>query len=634
MSKPADRRGRDERARGGASKSGAGRSQAFPSIEETCERAAWWFTQSPDFIRCNVVTMGIEVDGKVCVDECINLELPRDDGAWFDWLGEQKLYPVPVGLVAKDGWLSHLELLDESGAIIQPITDDPAIVTAAALKRAAKLILGKKADTPFEEILDQMVAAFLEDEAIVCGAIARKMLDRMSVSIVDPANLEILKSLLADLHASWMLWVFIEGMPGQRKSVQLRYHVRCGRPPLIRWRQPILVRAMRDGTELYSGRIRDLQPETNDRSLPRRLWNVCADASGFAPYSVRVTAPHVRRTHMYHLNVCTEEGMEVRKVFLHSDHEPGEEPLVITGVAAANRAHLSVPDASVIGTRPAVSIHLRVARKGFLIFSALVGFLIAAILWLFVATARYASHNYAVAAPALLVVPTVLIIFASSSRDSTLTSRLLIGVRLLILAAGTCSIAAAAALAGVWPVGGGASHSHWWQKVERNWRVDATVATGVGLMLIISWILSWRSLDVARDIVRRACYKGRVYSGLSMAFVITAVGALLILPGSAGSVSLGRVVLAATLFCIGLLSAWLAANGEVASRRGASLALALVGGLLLVGVPIFLGLDLGVIGWGRYRHAGIVGLLSLVALRLTCMVIGERPARGYGRRAE
>jgi hypothetical protein len=572
--------------------------------------------------------MGIEVDGKICVHECIDIELPHDKQAWFHWLGAQRLYPVPVGLVTKDGWLSHMELLDERGSIIQTITDDHAVITAAALERATKLILKKKADAAVTEIMRRMVEA-LEDEMFVLGAVARRMLARMDVRSIDPEKLEILKSLVADLNASWMLWVFIEGLPGQRKSVQLKYHIRCERPPLIRRRRWVLVRAMSDDTELYSGWV-ELRPEANRRSPLRRLWNVFADTIGFAPYSVRVDAPHVRRTCSYHLNVCSEEGTEVRKVLLYSYRGSDVDPLVIAGTAASNRGHLNVADASTIGTQPAVNIHLRVARQGFLFFSALTGCLIAMMLWLFVAGARYASHNYAVAAPTLLIVPSVLIIFASGPRESVLTSRLLGGVRLLILAAGACSIAAAAALAGIWPAGAGACCGHWWQHVERNWRVDATVATGVGLMLIISWILAWRSLDVARDAARTVCHNGRVYSGLSMALLAMAVGALRVLPGRAGTVSFGHVVLAAVLFCLGLLSGWLAAYGEVASRRGASLALALVGSGLLVAVPIFLGLDLGAIGWARYRHAVTIGLLGLLVLRLICMSIGERPARGRG----
>jgi hypothetical protein len=153
-------------------------------------------------------------------------------------------------------------------------------------------------------------------------------------------------------------------------------------------------------------------------------------------------------------------------------------------------------------------------------------------------------------------------------------------------------------------------------------------------MLIICWVLSGRSLFVARDVARRVCHNGRVYSGLSMALVAVAVVALRVLPGGAGTVSLEHVLFAAALFSLGLLSAWLAAYGEVASRRGASLALAFVGGLLLAGVPIFLGLDLGAVGWALYRHTVTIGLLGLLALRLACMSLGERPARGYGGRIE
>jgi hypothetical protein len=633
MSKLAGRRGWDRLAYGGAPASRVGTSHALPSIDDTCKRAAWWFTRPPDFIRRNVVTMNIQADGKISVVECIDVELPRDKRAWFNWLGGQKLYPVPVGLAAKGGWLSHLELLDERGAIIQPITDDPSVITAAALKRATKAILGNKADERVTNIMGAMVAA-LGDQMLVLGAVARRMLDDLDVHAIDPEKVEILNSLLTDLHASWMLWVFIEGMPGQRKSVQLKYHIRCVRPPLIPRRRPTLVRAMIDGTELYSEWISEMQPDENDRSLLRRLWNAGADVSGFAPYSLRVDAPHVRRTCSYHLNVCSEEGMEVRKVLLYSYGESDKDQMVVAGAVADNRGHLTVADASTIGTRPAVNIHLRVARQGFLFFSALAGCLIATMLWLFVAAAEYACHNYTVAAPTLLVVPSVLIIFASGPRESVLTSRLLVGVRLLILAAAACSIAAAAALAGVWLVGSGASGDHWWQDVERNWRADATVATGVGLMLLISWILAWRSLDGARDVARRVCHDGRVYSALSMALLLVAVAAVRVVPGGAGTVSLGHLVLAAVLLCLGLLSAWLAAYGEVASRRGASLALALVGGALLVGVPIFLGLDLGVIGWARYRHAVTIGLLGLLALRLICVGIGERPTRAHGGHTE
>jgi len=152
---------------------------------------------------------------------------------------------------------------------------------------------------------------------------------------------------------------------------------------------------------------------------------------------------------------------------------------------ALSRAHIHISGLT-FRDRARVDVKLRAQRTGLLRTAPLIGALTAALLWLglsrvgpITSSSRHPAGSLEGAAALLLVVPTLLSVYVARPGEHALATSMLLGVRLVLVAVGGCSLAAAGLL-----VGGYQGH-----QLHEFWRIAAWVATSLSLVLWLSWFL-------------------------------------------------------------------------------------------------------------------------------------------------
>ncbi len=587
----------------------------MPPIESICEAAGWWFSHPPTWTRRHIVTVKLKSDRDAHVQLDVEVELPRDEDASFPWNGRARLFVVPVAPITKELRPSHFELLDEHGGIAHTFTRaDNARISASALERAATELL-----TSYENLdallwLLNRLTVEVGREREFYLAWAEEELEAINPEIAESSAYRDFLDLARELYSGSMLWVPIVGLPGSQKTVRLSLHQKIEPAAILShlWgrvrRTTTLVVAKADETERV--RLREPARDLNTRGTLRRVWNRFADTLGFAPFQLQMPEPYLRRAASYHLQVESPAGVDVRIVRLISRVKwPRGAPGTVFKATASNRGHLYFSGAVGFDSPVAALIHFRVGRRGPLFLSALTATLIATMLWFFAANPEAAVERPEVAGPTLLLVPTLLIIFAARPGEHALVTRLLSGVRFLLLLCGVCSVAAASAIAGVLPFG--SPHHESWKNVGYNWHYEAVIVTGVAAVLALSWLLAFHFLEVLRSGMRRVCRAPKRYLVISSMLFVGQLLFVLLVPGDGGRVTPLDAGIATALLAIAVLSGWMAAYGEETTRRGSSLLLALSSPMSSLAVPIFLGFNLGLVSWDGYHHALEIWLLGL-----------------------
>jgi hypothetical protein len=590
---------------------------ALPAVKEiSLSTAGWWFSRRPTWTRRHVVTMNLNSDCDASMEVVIDIVLPREEGASWPWANGKRLYVVPLVLVTKQPQLAQIKLTDEAGDMVHLFTrQDNERISCAGLELALDRLLGDRADereaTRLKAVLRGSTTNW-DRPAELYLALAREWFLRLEPRVRRRGRYEHLRELADDLSASTMVWVPMVGLPGQQRSFRLESHIQLHVPsiryPVVRrlltWRMRtlgveesiVVERGAGRRSESHQYRLKATPPDdANSRGSLRRIWNRAADTVGFTPYHLRMEAPYMKRTCSYHLQVNAPPAVDVRVMRLHPD--PGSGGRVYEALTA-NHGHLYFSKASSIRSQAAALVNLRVNRRGPLFYSALTATLIAGLLWFFVGDARYALKYETATASTLLIVPGLLNVLVSRLGEHALVTRLLSGVRMLMLVSGACSVAAAAGVAGVWPFGEG--HKQPWENMAYNWEIEAKLATAVALVLIWSWLLAFGGLESIRKRMRAFCSEGRRYTRLAVVMAAIPVVALLTMPGDNDTLGVGSWCLAALMGLGGGLCAWGAAYGEENNQYASSTILAVLGLVSVATLVVFLGLDRGWIGWSKY----------------------------------
>ena len=253
-------------------------------------------------------------------------------------------------------------------------------------------------------------------------------------------------------------------------------------------------------------------------STSRRLTNRVVSTIGWAPIDVLLGSPYLRGCSSYHMQIAMPEGLEPRGLRLAGplrDDETGAD-VTPTVRLEEHSAHLYFRGAS--GDRLSfVSLRLRAGRRGFLSLSALTTLATAALLWAFQARVPNDTPTKAIAAAILLIFPALLAAFVVRPGEHALLSRVLTGVRLLVLVSGAMSVGAAAALAGIKP-------DAW--TVHETWRWYAIGASAAWGALAISFILSLRASAAISAKLADWWENRRVYARVAFVVLLAGMGVL------------------------------------------------------------------------------------------------------------
>jgi hypothetical protein len=337
--------------------------------------------------------------------------------------------------------------------------------------------------------------------------------------------------LLRDIAAGELLWVPLLGRSGTQVRLELSYTARAKKPPILRQKtrkRVVMLRCVQDKRSAAKPAQSDHarasaleQPcrammtidghNLRIRSTTRRVWNYFAHVFGYAPYETLFSAGAMRRWSSYHLHVSAPPGVEIRgaQLLTRLEWESGHLGHVRTEISA-ERAHLVISKAqlTVQAQLPAplpVRIRMRSADRHTVWFGAGMAWLVAAMLWLF-ATAKTSAinHNVSAVSEILVIVPALLLTFAARPGEHGFASRVLVGVRTLMLVSGTCCVAAAVVL----------SRAIWGERqrglLHHLLVVDAGIATLIAGLLSLTVLLTARWLDTPRLWVDRRFDDGRL----------------------------------------------------------------------------------------------------------------------------
>jgi hypothetical protein len=372
----------------------------------------------------------------------VDFTLPRDlEPAAFTG-GGKPIYFVPLTLLAKDA-LTHFSVSDEQGATVPVLTRARnAAMAASALAVLAEGLVGEdfrreNGRLPSDVEEDLLALARSRDGA---GEAER----RLRIAPTDGGatrhsrawRKELTRSKNAEFQRAvatfangFILAVPLIGLPGQRRVIKFEYEEHGRRPELsVPW--PLRRLAARWIADI-SGRAKPGTPRYGRREAYTPLPMALAKGVGWRARAVKIDTPAIHQCGSYHLEVAAPEGLNVTRGTLSSKTPPS---LLAEVRKTVQRVHLypqaPVPPhgggAALITLRPQASVIVRTAWLTALFSTAVLALI--AVRWRAVVTDLSATVSL------LLLVPALLAGYVGRARESSVTTQVLFGLRILAVA--------------------------------------------------------------------------------------------------------------------------------------------------------------------------------------------------------
>lgn len=447
----------------------------LPSLAHAGPIGKYYVSKPPKWIARHVETIEIETGRTGRRRLTIDLELPRDPEALVDVGDDDRaLFIVPLTMLSKTRLTSQIDVRDETGKAVPLLTkEENAELSWDALAfafqehggglyadyadHAEGVIYGTGADAEFDAAL--MIAELGNGNPEQAGRIAQH---------------------IADLSSNSWLWVPLWGHPGERRILKFSYSIVVGTRPVVSRR------TLNDEIRLRNarGEVGTLPIAIDGgidwRATAARATSNIATSLGWLPYEISVDFPQLRGSHSYHLQLVSPVGLDVERIQCLG---PAKD-FVCDDACDGRRAHLYM-SGTPTGTSGRITSSYHAQRSGFLNWSLAAVLLTAAGLWF--AQAHPPSVSDAtgrqIGAAVLLVLPALLVVFAVRQAEHPLLTRVLSGVRLLVLGAALASVAAAAALANI--------RLEMWQSYSEAWIWSAAVATVASVGVLAAWLASF-----------------------------------------------------------------------------------------------------------------------------------------------
>jgi hypothetical protein len=595
------------------------RRSALPPLAEIAPRCGPLLPPNSTLIRRHVETIRFHDETHATRHLTIDIVLPRSRTRAIARVGDDERFYLPLALMAKVPPTTGVDLRAEDGTALPLLNrSQNALLTHGALVEWAEGVLGGELTQELQGALSEMVlrdgvgAAFAREYAYL-------LIDAQFPGLLDDPVTSTLQELVDDFSVNSLLWVGLTGRPGARRVIKLSYDITTPVPPIPRRRarRKLEEVVLEDGASVY---VEYLVPgDGHAGSTPRRIGNRIASTIGWAPIDLNVKSPYVRGCASYHMQVITPPGLEPRAMNLAGPLLDEQRQPLLDSKGAPVRpdvdTHGRVAHLYFAGARSDreafINLRLRAPRRGFLSLSFLFTAVISGLLWAFQGSAAEASRHPEVAAATLLITPPLLGLFVVRTDEHGLLSRVLGGVRLLVLATGLFSIAAASALIDVRPAGW-TLHESW-----RNYAIGAsTVASVLAVSLFLSLRVTWMAADRLASL-----WRTRLIYFLS-ALVVLGTGAVALNVAAAYSSVAEVDGLAIPVLAVTAISALaLAVQGRaVAPAEGAGLIpwLAAIGAAVTaVGAATAAGVDFLQLDWDATWHQ--LALVQNLLLLILCV---------------
>lgn len=496
----------------------------------------------------------------------VDFELPIDKKAQCGSHNGECLYLFPLAFLRKSEGRTGFEAVDESGARIPLPNRGTSDRTSAlaAVKLATDLLKDATGDEggaaprlpqeSLEHIFECICVWRAYDSSVVLNHLKRN-LDPEIIAAWSSAGLIEELEMFVD-HS--LLWVFIRGLPGERRTVEVVTDVELSRRPLLRWHfgempEPRFPRLRPWRVTQWKDRKQVLATgKAKYGRLARRislsvLGERIAQPLAWMPIEFDFPTIYTRRCRSYHFELKCPRGLSPRGVKVRVDSEGGVKEVPGRTTLKDRVAHVYLPE---IGGRGDIILRATVGigTGAFPFLWLMMGVITTTMLWALVGfnpnwlVAGDTKNHNEIAAAVLLIVPALLGAVVVGSEDGAVSS-LISGARILVLITGLCCAAATAVLVKVEPFSG---------HPQAAWAVCAAVATAATVPMATSWLLSlpvvWKGLAVLNSV-------GRQYVALgiqvSLAFVLA-----VLLSESGGNtaqraaLAIGMLFLAVTLILL------------------------------------------------------------------------------------
>ena len=450
----------------------------LPSFAVAGPIGKYYVVTPPKWIARHVETVEIETERAGRRRLTIDIELPRDPEAVVDVDDDRALFIVPLTMLSKTRLTSQIDVRDETGKALPLLTmEENAELTWDALAHA------------FQEHAGGIYPDYPDHaEWVIYGTGLDAEFDAaLMIAELDPGKAEQAERIaqhIADLSSNSWLWVPIWGQPGERRILKFSYAITVRSAPVLSRRTENDEIALRN----EAGQIVTLPIAVEAgidwrATLARAISNI-ATSLGWLPYEISVDFPQLRGSHSYHLQLIAPDGLDVDQIQCVG---PAAE-FVRNNACDARRAHLYLSGMP-LGTTGWITSSYRAHRPGFLNWSLSAVVITAMGLWFVQAhpPSTTDATGRQVAAAVLLILPALLVVFAVRQAEHPLLTRVLSGVRLLVMVAALASVAAAAALAGL-TLGT-------WESYSEAWIWSASLATIASVGVLAAWLASFGVFD-------------------------------------------------------------------------------------------------------------------------------------------
>jgi hypothetical protein len=489
---------------------GAGEQPIVATIDERHARAgAFYMGNQHGLVHRHMEKITIGANHTARWHLSVDLELPADPAASCGVHNGECMFLFPLAFLKKTEGRTGFSVSDETDAeLALPTRTTCDWVSAAASSEAADRIvsrLRRGADASGDRRPSSLPK---EDLAYVLHCIAQQRPYDASVILnellqsLDPAvrrawAAEGLTGDLKMLVEHWMLWVPMRGLPGERRQMVIGQDVELLPRAFFRWCIGDLERAGRNGSKegvLDTGEVKygKVGRRVDFSVLGARL----ASPLAWMPIDFDFPTIYTRRCSSYHFELVCPNGLSPRGIKVASEQhgQNGTGAALDGGETLGTQAgRIYLPGGRSIGDLT-IRATVGIGKGAFPILWLLMGAITTIMLWSLVAAhplnliAEESQSKNEILAGILLVVPALLGAVALGFERSI--TRLIGGARLLLLATGLSSAAAAAVLIGWEPLG-----------IESldQWTACASVATAATVPLATSWLLSlpmvWRQLQ-------------------------------------------------------------------------------------------------------------------------------------------
>jgi hypothetical protein len=507
------------------------------------------------WLRRHVETVTLQTLTSARRQLTIDLELPESHESSFRWRDGERLCYLPVALLLKDPPSSNLDMLDERNGSLPVLNRlENAEVTHVAVMAVIVSMYDQQIADTVAPFVQEAIFAVDRDvaKANVIFAITRMLETRPAVE--QHPDWRWLARFLVLLSAHSLNWIGLAGLPGERRILKFVYDIRVEIPKPFRRRAGWTMRAVKavgahgDYVVYYP----DWDPgDGYPHGFLTRMVKRFVTVIGGSAYHIPIETPYIRNAPSYHLQVQAPDGLETRRTeLLASLVDRAGNTVEPVDATTPDCAHLYFSEGQVARMGKAI-VSFRVGRRGLLSYSFVACAVIATMLWEFAEHSQTFTGGGDKAAPAaiLLLVPTLMLVFAIRPGEHRLATQLLSGVRAVLAAEGLLCVAAAAALVGIHP---------FHESVHTLWRWSAEVATILGLLIGGCWVFSFSILEPVRARLRTLLSNYWAFALSGLGLVVLQWLWLSQTARIAGLANVGSYTDWLVLGSIGLLGGWVA----------------------------------------------------------------------------